>query len=112
MLFRSDLSDGGLAVALVEATLAAGVGATVTLPPGQAPPAALVSESPSRVLLAVPPEAAGELEALAATAGVPAARLGTTGGDRLVVAGVLDLPLSRLRHAYESALPHALGELA
>ncbi|HWC40979.1 MAG TPA: phosphoribosylformylglycinamidine synthase subunit PurL [Actinomycetota bacterium] len=107
-----DLSDGGLAVALVEATLAAGVGATVTLPPGQAPLAALVSESPSRALLALPPEAAGELEALATTADVPAARVGATGGDRLVVVGVLDLPLSRLRDTYESALPRALGDPA
>ncbi len=73
-----DLSDGGLAVALVEATLATGVGATVELPevparpgltagpPARPPLAALVSESASRVLLAAPPEAADELEALAA----------------------------------------------
>ena len=116
-----DLSEGGLAVALVEATLAAGVGATVDLPPMQAgadrppehaPLAALASESASRVLLATPPEAAEELEALAAAAGVPATRLGTTGGDHLVIPGLLDLPLSRLRDAFEGALPHALGEPA
>ena len=34
------------------------------------------------------------------------------GGDRLVVPGVLDLPLARLRDAYEGALPRALGERA
>ncbi|HEV8426047.1 MAG TPA: phosphoribosylformylglycinamidine synthase subunit PurL [Actinomycetes bacterium] len=107
-----DLSDGGLAVALVEAVLAAGVGATVELPPGLPPLAALASESPSRVLLAAAPEAAEELEALAGGAGVPAARVGATGGDRLVVPGVLDLPLGRLRDAYEGALPRALGEPA
>jgi phosphoribosylformylglycinamidine synthase len=113
-----DLSDGGLAVALVEATLAAGVGATITLPkvpatglpPAQAALAVLVSESPSRVLLAVPPEAAGELETSATRAGVPATTLGTTGGDRLVVGDLLDLPLAQLRDTYESALPRALGE--
>jgi phosphoribosylformylglycinamidine synthase len=115
-----DLSDGGLALALVEATLAAGVGATVELPaiqgsadlePAQVPLAALVSESASRVLLAAPPEAADQLRALARTAGVPATRLGATGGDRLTVPGLLDLPLSQLRDAYEGALPRALGEL-
>jgi phosphoribosylformylglycinamidine synthase len=105
-----DLSDGGLAVALVEAALAAGVGATVELPAGLAPLVALASESPSRVLLAAAPEAGGELLALASGAGVPAFRAGRTGGDRLVVPGVLDLPLSRLRDAYEGALPRALGE--
>jgi phosphoribosylformylglycinamidine synthase subunit PurL len=107
-----DLSDGGLAIALVEATVAGGVGATVTLPHGPPPLAGLVSESASRALLAVPPESAGDLETLAAEAGVPATRLGTTGSDRLVVPGILDLPLSQLRDAYEGALPRALGELA
>jgi phosphoribosylformylglycinamidine synthase subunit PurL len=107
-----DLSDGGLAIALVEAAVAGGVGATVTLPPGLPPLAALVSESASRVLLAVPPASAEELATLAAEAGVPAIHLGTTGGDRLAVPGVLDLPVSRLRGAYEAALPRALGELA
>jgi phosphoribosylformylglycinamidine synthase subunit PurL len=105
-----DCSDGGLAVALVEATLAGGVGATVDLPGGLAPVAALASESASRALVAAAPEAAGELCALAGEAGVPAARAGVTGGDRLVVPGVLDLPLARLRDAYEGALPRALGE--
>ena len=116
-----DLSEGGLAVALVEATLASGVGATITLPPvlpaaalppEQVPLAALASESASRALLAAPPEAAGDLEALATKAAVPATHLGTTGGDRLVVPGVLDLPLTRLRDAHEAALPDALGEPA
>jgi phosphoribosylformylglycinamidine synthase subunit PurL len=104
-----DPSDGGLAVALVEATLAAGVGATVELPAGLLPLAALASESPSRALVAAAPEAAGELLALASRAGVPAFRAGRTGGDRLLVPGVLDLPLPRLRDAYEGALPRALG---
>ncbi len=105
-----DLSDGGLAVALVEATLAGGVGATVELPAAQQPLLALVSESASRVLVAAAPAAASDLLALAAAAGVPAARIGASGGDRLVVPGVLDLPLRRLRDAYEGALPSALGE--
>jgi phosphoribosylformylglycinamidine synthase II len=115
-----DLSDGGLALALVESALAAGVGATVDLPevlsaglpPRQRSLAALVSESASRALAATPPDAAEQLEALATAAGVPATRLGVTGGDRLVVPGLLDLPLPRLRDAYEGALPRALGESA
>ncbi|MGH2813763.1 MAG: AIR synthase-related protein, partial [Actinomycetota bacterium] len=107
-----DLSDGGLAIALVEATVGGGIGASVTLPPGLLPLASLVSESASRVLLAVPPASAEKLATLAAEAGTPAIHLGTTGGDRLVVPGLLDLPVSRLRDLYEAALPRALGELA
>jgi phosphoribosylformylglycinamidine synthase len=107
-----DCSDGGLAVALVEATLAAGVGATVSLPPVAGLPrlAALVSETPSRVLVAAEPDDARALADAAAAAGVPLRRLGGSGGDALVVPGLLDLPLARLRDAYEGALPRALGE--
>jgi phosphoribosylformylglycinamidine synthase len=107
-----DCSDGGLAVALVEATLAAGVGATVSLPPVAGLPrlAALVSETPSRVLVAAEPDDARALADAAAAAGVPLRRLGGSGGDALVVPGLLDLPLARLRDAYEGALSRALGE--
>jgi phosphoribosylformylglycinamidine synthase subunit PurL len=108
-----DCSDGGLAVALVEATLATGVGATVALPPvagGPPPLAALVSETPSRVLVAAEPDATPALRDAADAAGVPLRRLGGSGGDALVVPGLLDLPLARLRDAYEGALPRALGE--
>ncbi len=105
-----DLSEGGLAVTLVEAVLAAGVGARIDLPAGLDPLATLLGESPSRALLAVEPALAGEVQALAARAGVPAGRLGATGGDRLVVEGVLDLGLDVLRERYEGAIHRALGE--
>jgi phosphoribosylformylglycinamidine synthase subunit PurL len=105
-----DCSDGGLAVALVEAVLASGVGATVTLPPvldaPDLPPlAALVAETPSRVLIAAEPEASPAVAAAAATAGVPLRQLGQTGGDALTVPGLLQLELAHLRDAYEGALP-------
>jgi hypothetical protein len=50
------------------------------------------------------------VEALAARAGVPAARLGQTGGDRLVIPGVVDFRLEILRECYEGAIHRALGE--
>ncbi len=105
-----DCADGGLAVTLAEAVLARGVGATVALPGGLAPLAALASESASRVLASAPRTVASELAEAAARAGIPALRLGVTGGDRLVAPGVLDLPVERLRDAYEGAIPRALGE--
>ena len=105
-----DLSDGGLALALVEMALARGVGATVTLPrAGGLPPlAVLVSETPSRALVAVAPEHVEAVAAAARERGVPLHRLGVTGGGALAVTGVLELPLERLRDAYEGALPRLL----
>jgi phosphoribosylformylglycinamidine synthase len=105
-----DLSEGGLAIALVEAVLAAGIGATVSLPDGLEPLAALLGETPSRVLVAVERSASSELEALAEARGVPAARLGTTGGDSLVIPGVLELGVDVLRERYEGAIPGAVDD--
>jgi hypothetical protein len=52
--------------------------------------------------VAVPEERLGALEA--ALAGVRYSRIGRTGGNRLVVAGLVDLGLGELREAYERDL--------
>jgi phosphoribosylformylglycinamidine synthase subunit PurL len=99
-----DLSDGGLAQALVEACLVGGRGATAQLPPLD-PFVALFSESAGRVLVAVAPEHASDVLSRAADAGVPAREIGTTGGSALVIEGVPELPLAALRTAWEGTLP-------
>jgi phosphoribosylformylglycinamidine synthase II len=103
-----DLSDGGLAQALVESCLIGGTGASVTLP-GDDAFIALFSESAARVLVTVAPEQAEAALAAAAEAGVPARVLGTTGGTALVIDGVGELPLDELRTAWESTLPALFG---
>jgi len=82
-----DVSNGGLAVALAECgfTGPAGVriGARVELADGIRPDALLFGESTGRVLVAT-----GNCDALlerARAADVPARRIGTTGGSRLVI---------------------------
>ncbi|MFI6814608.1 phosphoribosylformylglycinamidine synthase subunit PurL [Nonomuraea sp. NPDC050328] len=102
-----DLSDGGLGIALAEACLAAGVGATVTL--SGEPFVDLFSESSSRVLVAIKPEAFEEFAALCGEHEVPCYGLGVTGGDSLVVDGVLDIPLPDLRAAHQGTLPALFG---
>jgi len=112
-----DLSDGGLAQALVEAALIGGQGARVGLPSvgsagsGIDPFVALFAESTGRVLVTVAPDAADDLLAAAAEAGVPAARLGTVGGTELEIGEIPTLPLAELREAWEGTLP-ALFEAA
>ncbi|HWJ83047.1 MAG TPA: phosphoribosylformylglycinamidine synthase subunit PurL [Nocardioides sp.] len=105
-----DLSDGGLAQALVEATLQSGVGATVDVA-GVAddPFVALFAESAARAVVSVPADRLADLERLAEEHGVPATRIGTTGGAALDVEGVLDVPLDELRAAWTATLPAALG---
>jgi phosphoribosylformylglycinamidine (FGAM) synthase-like enzyme len=107
-----DCSDGGLAVALVESAIAGGHGFVVSLASDLPPHVALFAESASRAVVSVASEKEEALLGLAASHDVPAARLGETGGPRVVVDGLLDTTLEELRDAYESAIPRLLGDLA
>ena len=114
-----DLSEGGLAQALLEASLRYGVGADVALDgitgrDGVTPFAALFSETTARAVVAVDPEHEPELVAVAEAAGVPVLRLGRTGGEALAVAGGFDgetftVPLAEAREAHEGTLPRIFG---
>jgi phosphoribosylformylglycinamidine synthase len=99
-----DAADG-LGVALAEMAVRSGIGFAAAVP--GADHAWLFAESASRVVLAT--TEAGAVLAEAASAGVPAQRIGTAGGDRLVVEGLLDVPLADAVAAYRGRLPHALG---
>src|SRR4051794_28773245 len=98
-----DLSEGGLAQALVESVLSRSVGVTVAVEGD--PFVALFSESGGRVLVTVPASEAGRLTALAERHGVPVHELGSTGGDALVVAGQLEVELPVLRGTRARTLP-------
>ena len=102
-----DLSDGGLAQALVESCLRHEVGVRVELE-GDAF-LALFSESAARVLVTVSPDDEERLFELAADHGVPITSLGQTRGDLLSVKGLFDVPLEELRVAWTATLPAALA---
>jgi len=98
-----DVSDGGLALALAEMAVAAGTGCVVE---GVGGYAEAFSESPSRVVLCT--ERPDDVVAAARACGVPASVLGVTGGDRLVIAGLVDLPVAEVHAAWSHALPGVL----
>jgi len=104
VLSAHDCSEGGAAVALAECCLAGGLGATVDLGSSLPPVAALFSESQARVILTVHPDHFDALRTLAVTHATPCVRIGTVGGDRLTIGGLVDLPLVDLREAYETTL--------
>jgi len=99
-----DLSDGGLAVGLAEMALAGKMGAGIEVPDG-APPLHgwLFGEDQGRYLVTTGDPAG--LLAEAAENGVPAAKIGNTGGERLTLAVNRSISLSELRTAHESWLP-------
>jgi phosphoribosylformylglycinamidine synthase len=88
-----DCSDGGLAVTLAECSFeSGGIGLDVDMPlhVGQVPnslrlTATLFAESPSCVIVSVQRNDLPAVLHLASEAGVPARRVGTTGGSRIAV---------------------------
>jgi phosphoribosylformylglycinamidine synthase subunit PurL len=105
-----DCSDGGVAIALAECAILGGHGFAVTLPGDLPPHVLLFGESASRAVVGVAPEKEGSLRGLAATRGVPFARLGETGGPRAVIEGMVDTTVSELAEVWEGAIPRLLGD--
>jgi len=122
-----DVSGGGLAVALAECGMWGEVGATVRVPISHSPAVDLFGEGPSRLVVSSRPRYAAALTLLARQHGLPVERLGTVGGDRLVielvdagatgsadergshVADPIEVPIADLRHAWDHGLGRALG---
>ena len=94
---------GGLGVALAKLALRSGVGAAVELPRGaERPDWMLYGEYPAQAWVACDDAGADALEHLAAELGVPCARAGRAGGDRVAVADHFDLGLGELEAAWRS----------
>ncbi|WP_262347555.1 phosphoribosylformylglycinamidine synthase subunit PurL [Nocardioides dongxiaopingii] len=109
-----DLSDGGLAQALVEASISNMCGVEVALDGVHADPfVALFSESTARVLVSVAADDVDRLVELAGRHGVPLTDLGRTGGDVLAVghagADLFDVNLLELRSRWMATLPLAMA---
>jgi phosphoribosylformylglycinamidine synthase len=100
-----DVAEGGLGRALAEMAVRTGVGTAVA---GVDGPAALLCETPGRVVACVPIDGVAGLLERAAAAGVPARELGAAGGDRLMVEGLVDVALADATAAWRDRLPAAL----
>jgi phosphoribosylformylglycinamidine synthase len=104
-----DCADGGLAVALVESALPAGVGANVRLPKQKlALEFLLFGEDASRVILSCDPSQLPRIQQIAEEYGVFADVLGETGGDKVEISVgdevLVSASIGELNSAYEGAL--------
>jgi phosphoribosylformylglycinamidine synthase len=104
-LLRSahDCSDGGIAVTLAESCFDTGeIGATVELD------GSLFSETASRIVVSVSASKEQEVLARARAAGVPARRIGTTGGSRLKISvqgrATIDVSVAEAEQIWATAL--------
>ena len=115
-----DLADGGLAVALAEACIASGLGASVEVPAGATRlDRLLFAEGGARILVSVAPEQANAWQqaldqAGAAGPAVPAQRLGQVQASPVLAISqadqaLLQLPISELKQSYEQAIPRRMA---
>jgi phosphoribosylformylglycinamidine synthase len=103
-----DASDGGLLVAVAEMAMGKGVGAALVAAPESLPAHAFwFGEDQGRYVVAV--GSADDLKIAAAAAGVPAYRLGRTGGGVLALDGIGSISVDELRAAHEATLPALMG---
>jgi phosphoribosylformylglycinamidine synthase len=101
-----DVSDGGLIVAVAEMALAGGKGVSLSAgPPGIADYAYWFGEDQGRYVVAAARSEADRIVAQARALAIPAAEIGTVGGDKIVIAGEPGLSLAKLRKAHEGWLP-------
>jgi phosphoribosylformylglycinamidine synthase len=112
-----DLADGGLAVALAEACIASGLGASVAVPAGATRlDRLLFAEGGARILVSVAVEQAGAWQQALDQAGaaISAQRLGQVQASLDLVISQADralvqLPLSALQESYEQAIPRRMA---
>jgi phosphoribosylformylglycinamidine synthase len=108
-----DCADGGIAVALAEKALPAGVGARVNLVSGGLfSEYALFGEDASRVLVSCDPGSMARIKGVAGKHGIAADVIGETVPDKLEISldgkAVVSATVAELSAAYEGALEAAL----
>ncbi|MBM3801568.1 MAG: phosphoribosylformylglycinamidine synthase subunit PurL [Acidimicrobiia bacterium] len=107
-----DCSDGGLAVALAEMSFssfrAPRHGARLQVPAGEFPTEAMFGEYQSRILVTLDETDCRAVQQIASRHGVEWLRLGTVGGDRLIVEDrgsvLIDEPVAELESIWSSSL--------
>jgi phosphoribosylformylglycinamidine synthase len=104
-----DLSDGGLAQALVESCLRGGHGARVIVPADLDPFVFLFSESAGRAVVAVPRSEELRFTDMCGARGLPATRIGVVDGDALEVQGQFTVSLAELTEAHTGVIEALVG---
>jgi len=105
-----DISDGGIAVALAQATFPLGIGATVEQDQSLMayPLFGLFAEPASTMLVSTSPSQIADIEELADEYGYFVARIGSTGGDHLAINVYRQPMISASLETLRSPWAHAL----
>ncbi|MBK5950586.1 phosphoribosylformylglycinamidine synthase II [Rhodobium orientis] len=102
-----DISDGGLAIALVEMAMAGGLGCSVSVP-GPAH-VALFAEDQARYVVTCKAADAIALIRDAEAAGIPVAELGTVGGSDIDLGDGAAISVAKLKERHENWFPEYMA---
>lgn len=108
-----DLSEGGLAVALVESAVAGGKGAKLNISADLSAEAILFSESQSRVLLTAKAENVAAICQLAKEKGIKCLEIGEVASNKLTISyndkELINLELAKIDKTWREAIPCAMS---
>jgi phosphoribosylformylglycinamidine synthase len=100
-----DISDGGIAITLTEMAMKSGIGVKVSVPSDLDPFVFCFAESTGRAIAVVASSHEAAFVESCTAAGLPATRLGETGGDAVEILGQFSAPISELRRSHEATIP-------
>lgn len=104
-----DCAEGGLAVALAESCITGRKGAVIDIKTSLRSDAAMFAESPSRILVEIPPEKLEDFLFLAQEYAVPVEPLGQVRGDQLIISVNGDVKIAdsieHLASTWKGAIP-------
>jgi phosphoribosylformylglycinamidine synthase len=101
-----DVADGGLLVALAEMAMASGIGATLEAAPEDTPGHAFwFGEDQARYVVTVPADRAEAVMRRVQEANVPVYRIGSTGGETIVIPSERAIAVKSLVARFEGWLP-------
>ncbi len=100
----TDVSAGGIAVALAEGMVLGNRGAYIEVSSGITPEALLFSESQSRFLITVSPENYNDLKEFVESRGVVLEVIGEVRGDEFDFRGIMRINLEKIKQAMESEI--------
>ncbi|HEV8342474.1 MAG TPA: phosphoribosylformylglycinamidine synthase subunit PurL [Candidatus Binatia bacterium] len=106
-----DISEGGLAVALVECCVGGSeksLGVKIDLPETMRQDARLFGESQSRIIVSIKENDLSRLETIAEKEGVPVQVLGEVGGSRFIIQPLIQLAVDELKSVWSDGLERRL----
>ena len=103
-----DVSDGGVAVNIIESCISGGIGARINEEIINRWDAALFGETQSKIIVSISPDDINELTILANQNSVPIKSVGKVGGDSVIFSNLISITLEEVTKKWDTSLENLL----